>query len=326
MFTLRPLIAALAATLAVTSVQAEETVSASRATTFDSGRWDSLIIQRIMPGPDRINFAPAPRSKWLSIDEQLIAPDFAEALVTPPSVPLILGLGDHKMALSLAPAPRGFSSRGQTFQQSVLMPGLTARLSDTSDLTIAAVLASQSYGSSVLNLIEADNASALEFSAFNQDYSLLNGRPEVTHGAGLRVGMASSLNTQWSVDVSAQSRIDMAEFATIRGLYGTVAELDIPSRIQVGTQFHATERSSLRIGIEQIFYSEVGAFPSRTLPARFTALLGDSTSPRFAWDDLVVYSLGWQWSNNRDLSFYVDYQTRTQPLPTSTLLAEAARV
>jgi hypothetical protein len=290
---------------------------------FLSGHWDAVLLHRLTPRLDRLQDAPPPHSDWLALDEGLLAPDFAAALISPVSTPALLGLGSSQMALSLTPVPRGFASRGQTFQQSLLMPGLTTRLSESSDLTIAAVLASQSYGSSVLNLIEADNASALEFSAFNQDYSLLNGRPEVAHGAGLRVGLASSLTPQWTVEASAQSRIDMAEFATIRGLYGTVAELDIPSRVEVGAQFHATANTSLRVGIEQIFYSEVGAFPSRTLPARFTALLGDSTSPRFAWDDLVVYSLGWQWSNDQDLAFYVDYQTRTQPLPTSSILADA---
>jgi len=323
MFIRRHLITAVAALLAVAPVAAERLGGNARPAAFMSGQWDALLLHRITPSLDRMNLAPDPRSDWVALDEELIAPDFAHALVTPPSTPAILGLGTSQMALSLTPAPRGFSSQGQTFQQSLLMPGLTTRLNESSDLTIAAVLASQSYGSSVLNLIEADNASALEYSPFNQDYGLFNGRPEVTHGAGLRVGLASSLTPQWTFEASAQSRIDMAEFATIRGLYGTVAELDIPSRVQVGAQFHATERSSLRVGIEQIFYSEVGAFPSRTLPARFTALLGDSTSPRFAWDDLVVYSLGWQWSNDHDLAFYVDYQTRTQPLPTSSILAEA---
>jgi len=302
---------------------ADNALSQRPSTSFLAGHWDALLLHRITPRLDRLHVDPPPRSNWLALDEDLLVPDFAASLVSPVGTPALLGLGSRQMALSLAPVPRGFSPRGQTFQQSMLMPGLTTRLNESNDLTIAAVLASQSYGSSVLNLIEADNASALEFSAFNQDYGLINGRPEVAHGAGLRLGLASSLSPQWTLEVAAQSRIDMAEFATIRGLYGTVAELDIPSRVEVGAQFHATANTSLRVGIEQIFYSEVGAFPSRTLPARFTALLGDSSSPRFAWDDLVVYSLGWQWSNGHDLAFYVDYQTRTQPLPTSSILSDA---
>lgn len=286
----------------------------------ESEYWGALLLHRITPKIDNFSVAPAPRSGWMALDDQLIAPDFARLLFEPASVPALLGLGSRQVALSLTPASRRVPSQGLTFQQSLLMPGLTSSINDSSDLTISAVLASQTYGSSVLNLVEADNASMAEYSAFEQSY---DARPEVTHGAGLRVGILNELSTRWSFDAAAQSRIDMAEFATIRGLYGSVAELDIPSRVQTGIQFHATEHSSLRLGIEQIFYSEVGAFPSRSLPARFTSLLGDSNSPRFAWDDLVIYSVGWQWHNGNDLAFYVDYLTRTQPLPTSSVLADA---
>jgi len=72
-----------------------------------------------------------------------------------------------------------------------------------------------------------------------------------------------------------------------------------------------------------VFYSEVGAFPSRSLPARFNALLGDSTSPDFEWNDLTVYSFGLRWQHESDLEFRVDYHTRSQPSPTAPSLASA---
>ena len=292
---------------------------ASADSTIATDYWDALLLHRITPRIDRAAIAPAPPSHWLALDEQMIAPDFAQMLFAPTNIPAIIGLGSSQVALSLTPASRRLPNDGLTFQQSLLMPGLTSQISESSELTISAVLASQSYGSSVLNLVEAENATIAENSAFMQSYA----RPEVTHGAGLRVGIFNDLTDYLSFEAAAQSRIDMAEFATIRGLYGSVAELDIPSRVQVGVQFHATPRSSLGFSIEQIFYSEVGAFPSRSLPARFTALLGDSNSPRFAWNDLVIYSLGWQWHNGNDFAFYIDFRTRTQPLPTSSVLADA---
>jgi hypothetical protein len=106
-------------------------------------------------------------------------------------------------------------------------------------------------------------------------------------------------------------------------VHGSRAELDIPSRIQLGMRFHATERTSFNLGVSQIFYSEVGAFPSRALPARFNALLGDSTSPQFDWEDLVVYSVGWRWQSDQDFSIHFDYRTRSQPRPSSAALANA---
>ena len=125
------------------------------------------------------------------------------------------------------------------------------------------------------------------------------------------------------LEAAFQSRIGMSELASLRGVHGSQAEFDIPSRIQVGLQFNATSRASFNLDVSQINYSEVGAFPSRALPARFTALLGDSTSPRFEWNDLLVYSVGWQWQNRDDLSIYLDYRTRSQPKPSAAALSSA---
>src|SRR6056297_2701358 len=69
--------------------------------------------------------------------------------------------------------------------------------------------------------------------------------------------------------------------------------------------------------------SQVGAFPSRSLPARFNALLGDSSSPRFEWNDLTVYTVGMRWEHESDLEFKVDFHTRSQPTPTSPSLMAA---
>ncbi|AKS42391.1 hypothetical protein [Wenzhouxiangella marina] len=283
------------------------------------GPWSDYLLHRITPDLERLSEQAVPRTGWLRMDDTLIAPDFASALLSPGEPMMMFTLDRGRSELTMGPQGRHLGTQGISFQQSLLMPGLTSEINPSTSVTVSAVLASQRYGNSGLNLMESDNAVVAENAVFSRPF----GAPEVAHGAGLRLGLMSDIGTQWTFEAAFQSRIDMAEFATLRGLYGTVAELDIPSRLQAGMQFHATSRSSLRFGIEQIFYGEVGAFPSRALPARFTALLGDSTSPRFAWDDLVVYSLGWQWTNGHDLAFYIDYQTRTQPKPTASVLADA---
>jgi long-chain fatty acid transport protein len=120
-----------------------------------------------------------------------------------------------------------------------------------------------------------------------------------------------------------QSRIDMGELATLRGVHGYSADLDIPSRMKMGLDLRASDRTVFTMAVSQVFYSQVGAFPSRSLPARFNALLGDSTSPDFEWNDLTVYSFGLRWQHESDLEFRVDYHTRSQPTPTAPTLASA---
>lgn len=286
---------------------------------FELGPWDDYLLHELTPNLERLTVHPIPRVSWLALDDTLIVPDFADALMQADRLPMMFSVSRSQSGLTMQNDPRGFTPEGSRFEQSLLMPGVTRRLSDTSAVTVSAVLASQRYGASGLNLVESDNPAIPENSILGHSHS----RPEVVHGAGLRLALSSDVMDVFTLEAAYQSRIDMAEFSTLRGVHGTQAELDIPSRVQVGLQFHATERSSLRFGIEQIFYSEVGAFPSRALPARFTALLGDSTSPRFAWDDLVVYNLGWQWQHANDLAFYLDYRTRSQPKPTSDVLASS---
>src|SRR6056297_429061 len=87
MFIRRHLIAAVAALLAAAPVAADSPGGNARPAAFMSGQWDALLLHRITPSLDRMNLAPDPRSDWMALDEELIAPDFARALVTPPSTP-----------------------------------------------------------------------------------------------------------------------------------------------------------------------------------------------------------------------------------------------
>ena len=76
-------------------------------------------------------------------------------------------------------------------------------------------------------------------------------------------------------------------------------------------------QSWLNLSVERVMYSEVSAFASRYMPDRFLSQLGDSTSPTFTWDDLTVYTVGWTWSNGKDLQWHVDLSTRSTPSPNS---------
>lgn len=286
---------------------------------FELGPWEQYLIHELTPQLELLELEPAPRVSWLHVEEGLILPDFAASLLSTGRMPAVFSLRQVHVSKPMAEYGNYQGGDGLSFRQSVLMPGVTHRVSDRNALTVSAVLASQEFGASGMNLREADHVSEAERSMLSQAHA----QTEVAYGAGLRFSLSSELLDNLRLEAAYQSRIEMAEFASLRGVHGSLAELDIPSRIQLGLEFFATRRSSFNIGVSQIFYSEVGAFPSRSMPARFTALLGDSTSPEFDWADLVVYNLGWQWRATNDMAFYVDYRTRSQPRPTSPALARA---
>ncbi|WP_376696909.1 hypothetical protein [Wenzhouxiangella sp. EGI_FJ10305] len=290
---------------------------------FELGPWDQYLVHEITPELERLSARKLPHVSWLQIDETIILPEFALPLLKSRGrSPLRLSFRQGRAGLLLSEPLVDSIRSANRFQQSVVMPGVSHRVGANSDLTVSAVLASQQFGTAAMNfqssnarLGQADPADLLVFDP---------SRTEVSNGTGLRFALSSQVVTGVRLEAAFQSRINMDEFATVRGVHGASAELDIPPRLQLGLELHTTSRSWFNLGVSQIFYSDVGAFPSRSLPARFTALLGDRNSPSFAWDDLTVYSLGWRWrADDDDVELFVDYRTRTQPRPTAPKLADA---
>lgn len=289
-------------------------------TGFELGPWEQYLLQEMTPDLERLVPRKLPRVSWLQFDDADILPDFALPLIhSHDSTPLALSFRQSRAGLLVDDSLSRVLRESRRFEQSLVMPGLTHRVSDSSALTVSAVLASQRYGVADMNLDAVDRP----LDVYDPYLWFDPARTEVSHGTGLRFALSSELTTGVRLEAAFQSRIRMDEFATMRGIHGASAELDIPPRAQVGLQFHTTSRSWLNLGVSQIFYSEVGAFPSRSLPARFTALLGDRNSPHFAWHDLTVYSMGWRWQAGDDVELFVDYRTRTQPKPTAPTLAAA---
>lgn len=287
---------------------------------FELGPWEQYLLQEMTPDLERLGPRELPHVSWLEFDDADILPEFAVPLMrTGDSTPLSLSFRQSRTGLLVDDSLGRILRDSRRFEQSLLMPGLTHRVSDNSALTVSAVLASQRYGVADMNLNAAERPPdvADPFLWFDP------ARSEVSHGTGLRFALSSELTAGVRLEAAFQSRINMDEFATMRGIHGASAELDIPPRAQVGLEFHTTSRSWLNLGVSQIFYSDIGAFPSRSLPARFTALLGDRNSPHFAWNDLTVYSMGWRWQGGDDVELFVDYRTRTQPRPTAPTLAAA---
>ncbi len=287
---------------------------------FELGPWEQYLIHELTPELERLPARELPHISWLNLDDAIILPEFARRLVSGAELaPFALSLQQFRSSLLLPQTLGSGLGEINAFEQSMVMPGVTRRLSDHSALTVSAVLASQRFGAAEMNLQSADRPldSSPAWLGFDPR------RNEVSHGSGLRFAFNSELTAGVRLEAAFQSRINMDEFASLRGLHGISAELDIPPRVQVGLELSTGERSHFNLSVAQIFYSDVSAFPSRALPARFTALLGDRNSPQFAWGDLTVYSLGWRWNLDSDVEMFLDYRTRTQPRPTDPGLAAA---
>lgn len=203
---------------------------------------------------------------------------------------------------------------GLGLEQTLFSPTYSFQINDRSEVGVSAVVAYQQFSTFGFGHMSTDDL----------DY-MVRGR-ESSVGTGVRLGMSGELAPGLSVGAAYQSRIAMDPFRRHRSVFTEPGEFDIPASANLGLALDATGQTTLRFDVRHIGYSDIKPFTSRVLPNRFLALLGDGTSPDFAWNDLTVYQVGWTWQNeDEDLAWNLKWSTRRQPAPTSEVLASALR-
>jgi len=286
---------------------------------FELGPWQEYLAQELTPTymlPD--NIAPV-RVSWLNYSDVMILPDFAAGLETPPPTHFMMDFDWQSSGFYLAPeSADDMPFRGSMFERQYFSPGFEHQINENGVLGVAAVIAYQRYSTANLGMLSATTPDA--FLGMNPAYTPFE---ESGYGTGVRLALRQEIFKGIAIETDYQSRIDMEDFAAFRGVYSNPADLDIPARASVAVDFRTGSRSWLNVAVARVMYSDITAFPSRYLPNRFLSLLGDSTSPSFDWKDLTVYSVGWTWDDGVKQSWYIDFSTRTQPSPTSTLLSRA---
>ena len=205
-------------------------------------------------------------------------------------------------------------SFGDALSRQFFTSGLRQSLGKGTSLDVGAVMAYQSFSSSRLGLVSTADWPAGTGEGFLPYH-------DSSYGTGVQLGLHEEVRPGVSWNAGYQSRIDMESFAAYRGVYSEPGDLDIPARAHVGVNLQATPRGWFTMAVDRVMYSDINAFASRNLPGRFLALLGDATSPEFAWEDLTVFSVGWRWRSETDVEWRFDVATRSQPEPTSAQLS-----
>lgn len=195
-----------------------------------------------------------------------------------------------------------------------LVSAWTQQLSNQAEFSLNGVFAHQTFATPELlySSLRADGSTPPWVSAW-----------EHSTGVGLGMALMHPLHQRVNLRFSAQSRIEMESFQRFRGVFNDPGRFDIPSSLKAGLDVQLSPEHSLGFGVDRVAYSGVEPFTSNDLPDRFLSLLGDAGSPTFAWRDLTVYSLRWQWQPDADTTLEMRYSTRLQPEPTSDLLRRA---
>ena len=148
---------------------------------------------------------------------------------------------------------------------------------------------------------------------------------ESSTAAGVRLNYTQTLGEQLSLQAAVQSKIDMQPFQSYRGVFSDPGDFDIPAEAEVSARVRVSPSMGVTVGTQRVMYSELNAFSSYALPERFLSLLGDGTSPVFAWRDLTVYNVALDYALGNSARLDIRYSTQQQPEPSSALLFEALR-
>jgi hypothetical protein len=285
---------------------------------FELGPWQDYLARELTPSYLADPDLPALHISWLDPESVAVLPAFAEGLIREPSTWTRYEVDYQRLQTFNLQGAGALTAPGNGFERRLITPGIFHQLDQHNVLGVEAVLAYQSYGTSRLGMqaLSEPRPGMPQLDDF-QPYQ------ESGYGTGVRLNLSSEISPGMTLGAGFQSRIDMEEFAYYRGVYANPADFDIPARASLGLAFKALSNSWLRMSVERVMYSEVNAFQSRMLPDRFLSLLGDSTSPNYAWDDLTVFTVGYSWSNGKDLQWRFDVSSRTTPLPDSASLSRA---
>jgi hypothetical protein len=292
--------------------------SAAQASNDSLGQWRDYARQGMAPAYSWAESDPVPPPTVLSSVRQARATVHA-ALLSPFAG---LSLRASESAAGYAPsdgaASNGLLSRDRSlirseFTESTIGHQFGGR---AGRLELTAVVAHQRYASAGFG--------TAPWVAREELVGLRNELPsERSAGHGVRLTYGLPLGDVLSWNVTAQSKLDMDAFESYRGVYSEAGDFDLPARVQTQLQFDLTPALAVALGIERVFYSNVAPFTSSALPSRFLSLLGDGSSPEFAWRDLTVYSAEAAVADGQGGEWGLRYTTRQQPSPTSALLASA---
>lgn len=199
-------------------------------------------------------------------------------------------------------------------QRTVVAPSLTHEWGEHGSLRLTGVLAYQRFAS--MNLGTTANPSG----SWGPTPTRFG---DSSYGAGARVDIGNALSEHLRWNIGYQSRVAMGAFTDYQGVFADAGDFDIPASATAQLSYALTPQMGVDIGVQRVMYSAITPFTSTNLPTRFLALLGDGSSPAFAWRDLNVYSIGWS-VRDQDLgNLQLRYTTRQQPVPTSRLLERA---
>ena len=228
-----------------------------------------------------------------------------------------------------APGVFGAGNAGVDLSQLFINTTIAYQASEMLDLGASLIAAVQSF--------EATGLAPFANNTLNPSKLTNNGHDTVT-GFGFKLGANFNVTKDFTIGVSYQTKIDMAEFDDYAGLFAENGDFDIPSTYTVGIAWNTSDTSTLLIDYQAINYTDVAAISNSITPlltscfdslnntffsggqtqqlASGPGCLGGSDGAGFGWNDMKVIKIGYEWEMGGD-TYRVGYSTTDQPIDSS---------
>jgi hypothetical protein len=143
---------------------------------------------------------------------------------------------------------------------------------------------------------------------------------ETNRGIGYQVNYSHKLPFNSNLSFNYQSKIEMNEFGSNGNGYKDPGDFDIPEYYSFDFNLAVFDSNTINFKAQRILYNEILAKVHDGYSEEFLQIFNSPVQPSFEWDDLTVYSLGYEKTLNEGSSLGLDLTSRQQAPATEEFL------
>jgi hypothetical protein len=143
---------------------------------------------------------------------------------------------------------------------------------------------------------------------------------ETNRGIGYQLNYSQNLPLNSTFILNYQSKIEMNEFGNNGNSYKDPGDFDIPEYYSLALNIPMIESNLISFTAQRILYNDITPKVHSGYSAEFLRLFNSPVQPTFEWDDLTVYTLGYEKTVNDQTSWSLDLSSRQQAPATDEFL------
>ena len=213
----------------------------------------------------------------------------------------------YKQAIGLF----GTSKAGVNLEQLFIAPTFSMKVNSKNTFGVSLNIIQQTFSANGLE--NFDNANQSTAPGF-----VTNKGDDTSSGYNIRLGWNAEVADGFNIAAMYQSKADMENFESYKGLFAEQGDFDIPSTYGIGINYSPSSAVNVGFDVVKINYSEVAAI-SNPLGGDTGGVLnnklGANNGAGFGWQDMTVYKLGASFKVSDSFNVLAGWNHGDQPIP-----------